>query len=199
MNTNDQQHDLFAKLKVVSFPPSVPVTMRPENLAAVKRQAHRNPYSWACWNQLGMALESVGDWPSAVHAYCRATDLHNDHADLFFRLGVVAEQSGELELAVVAFDDATKTDPDYCEAWLKFGELSARQGCWLDAVLAFETAAVLSPGDVVALFNLGVAHIATDNMTAASKISQQLADLDKVAAQGLWALMGKDTLMEAAA
>ena len=199
MNTNDQQHDLSTKLNLVSVPPPVHARMRHENLASVKRQARRNPHSWGCWNQLGMALESVGDWPSAVHAYCRATALHNDHAGLFFRLGVVAEQTGELELAVVAFDDATKTNPDYCEAWLKLGELSARQGFWLDAVLAFEKAVALQPGDAVALFNLGVAYIATNDVTAASNLSQQLADLDKAAALRLWALMGKDTLMEAAA
>jgi Tfp pilus assembly protein PilF/ADP-heptose:LPS heptosyltransferase len=107
------------------------------------------------WNNLGMALESIGQNNQAIDAYKNAIRINPKFSKAINNLGVVLyNQKRYIESADI-FQIALDTDPEYIEVYSNMGAALNKAKKYEESIKALETAIQKLPNHSGAYTNLG--------------------------------------------
>jgi tetratricopeptide (TPR) repeat protein len=99
-----------------------------------------------------------GELSEALGVLQDAVDAAPERADLHFKLGLALNQSGDSQSAMVAYRTAIRLDPEDPSPHINLGLISMQQlGNADEAEREFRHALALSPRDLAAMSNLGLA------------------------------------------
>jgi len=98
-------------------------------------------------NNLGVALQGLGQLDDALVNYCRAIDIRPDYAEAYYNLGVVLKDQGKLDDAVVRFHRALEIKPNFADALVNLGNALKNLDQFESAVASFRRALEVKPGD----------------------------------------------------
>lgn len=115
-----------------------------------------DPGAAAAANQLGLALERLGQFEAAEAAYRQALSIVPDDGHVLSNLGLLLETQGRLDEALQCQQVALVLAPDSAAVHTNFGCLWARLGQPLIAERHYRRALMLDPGFMKARSNLGV-------------------------------------------
>lgn len=102
-------------------------------------------------NNAGIAAAKVGNWPEALAAFQRATQLRPDHASAHNNLGNVLKHLGRFDEALRAISQAVRLTPGAADLHVNLGHLLRQLGRLADAEGRFRHALQLEPGHLDAL------------------------------------------------
>jgi Flp pilus assembly protein TadD len=115
----------------------------------------------ACIDAMGLLADvrfQRGELTEALGVLQVAVDAAPERADLHFKLGLVLNQSGDSHSAMVAYRTAIRLDPEDPSPHINLGLISMQQfGEADEAEREFRKALALSPRDLAAMANLGLA------------------------------------------
>ncbi|MDP1683385.1 MAG: tetratricopeptide repeat protein [Burkholderiales bacterium] len=126
-------------------------------LCALKKAAELLPDDAEAQNNLGLVLQDLKQFDSAVASYRRALKIDPDNAEVWNSLGTALQDIGQLDAAVDSYHRALKIKPDYVEGYnnlgIAFQELRRQD----DAVACYHRALKIKSDYEEAHRNLGVA------------------------------------------
>jgi len=114
------------------------------------------PDSPFLWNNLGIALGTVGEAENALPAFHRALELMPDFAMAQTNIGVMWQRQGQFEKAIAAFRRALSMEPDDSNCHMNLGIALNDAGKPRDALAALRKAHELRPDGPWVNFNLGL-------------------------------------------
>ncbi|MGA8864405.1 MAG: tetratricopeptide repeat protein, partial [Gallionella sp.] len=118
-----------------------------------------NPDLYQAHNNLGLALQELGELDSATASYRRALEIKPELAEAHNNLGNSLQELGRIEIAMESYRRALDINPDSAEAHNNLG-LSLQQLGHLDgAMKSYRRALALKPDYAEALCNLGNAQL----------------------------------------
>ena len=109
------------------------------------RTIARNPDCSMCYQNLGLALASVGRVPEAIAQFEAALRLKPDNATAHTTLGIALASVGRVPEAIAQFEAALRLKPDYAEAHNNLGFALASVGRVPEAITQYEEALRLKP------------------------------------------------------
>lgn len=126
-------------------------------LRALQKAAELLPDDAEAQNNLGLVLQDLKQFDSAVASYRRALKIDPDNAEVWNSLGTALQDIGQLDAAVDSYHRALKIKPDFVEGYnnlgIAFQELRRQD----DAVACYHRALKIKPDYEEAHRNLGVA------------------------------------------
>ena len=126
-------------------------------LHALQNAAKFLPKDTEAHNNLGSALQDLGQLEGAVTSYRRAIKINPDAADVHNNLGTALLDLRQLEEAVSSYRRALKIKPNFAEAHNNLG-IALQNGGDLDgAVVSYHRALEITPDYAEARNNLGTA------------------------------------------
>jgi tetratricopeptide (TPR) repeat protein len=125
------------------------------------------PDNPAVCNNLGTALECLGDYAGATAAYEAAIRSNPTFAPAHYNLGVHLERRGDWSAALAAYRTAIRCQPKYARAHARLGGLLHRTGDSAGAIVALEEAVRFDPLNALTYANLGVVHRDSGRLEAA--------------------------------
>lgn len=117
---------------------------------------------------LGYALQQLGRFEDALHAFTQAVLLMPDDLDALMSRGHVLANLGRYEAAVADFAKATRLVPQSPDAWNNLGNVLLELEREGDALDAYDKALALRPNFAQVLFNKGKAFGALERYTEAA-------------------------------
>lgn len=108
----------------------------------------------AAYNQLGNALQGLGQMEQAIAAYQSLLAINPNVAQAYCNLGAIWQMQGKTQEAIAAYQKAIQLKPDFTLAYLNLGRLHANQQSWLAAAQCLEEAVRLQPTAAV-YYDLG--------------------------------------------
>lgn len=114
-------------------------------LPALEKAAARLPDDVDVHNNLGNALQDLGQYADAVTSYRRALAIKPDFASAQYNLGICLVHLGQLDEAVASYHRALEIKPDYAEAHSNLGNALRDMGQFVAAVASFRQALALQP------------------------------------------------------
>ena len=130
-------------------------------------------------NNLGNALEVIGQIPAAQTEYEEALRLHpRDNAEVQYNLGNVYQQEGRWAEAVAHAGEAVRLVPANAEARSSLGTALARAGRLPEALEQFQAAAQLDPARPEFQNNLGSAWFYLGHRAEAAAAYREALRLD---------------------
>ncbi|MDJ0846739.1 MAG: tetratricopeptide repeat protein [Myxococcota bacterium] len=130
-----------------------------EALAAVDREAAREPDDPTALVMAGDFLSSRRDFARAVGHYRRARERAPADARLAFRLGIALDAAGDPDGAVAAYRAAIALDEDAVGPRNNLALVLGRQGATREALEAAQAAYGLAPSDPVVMDTLGALYL----------------------------------------
>jgi predicted Zn-dependent protease len=119
------------------------------------RQATELAPLWVdAWNDLSLAYQKAGDWPSALTAANTALRLDSQSAAGQYNLGASYLGLGDPESALAYLDLAAKQQPKSVEVWLALARAREQAHLRVTAVMAYEQVLKLEPGNAEAAAGL---------------------------------------------
>jgi Flp pilus assembly protein TadD len=109
------------------------------------------------YNNLGIALDRVGQTSEAIQQFAKAVRMAPDDASFRDDLGIVLGKSGRMPEAIAQFEEAVRLKPDDAEAYYNLGTSLGQSGRMPEAISALEEAVRLNPDYAEAHNNLGLA------------------------------------------
>ena len=86
---------------------------RPEAESLIRRALEIQPNYPAAWNNLGAALEALGNFPAAADCYDQAVKLRPNYPEALFNIGHLLHDQGQLLPAIEYYERAVAQRPDY--------------------------------------------------------------------------------------
>ncbi|MFN2634817.1 MAG: sulfatase-like hydrolase/transferase [Thermoanaerobaculia bacterium] len=127
-------------------------------------------------NALGVARASAGQSGAAIQAFERALRLDPRNAVAWQNIGITLVHSRDLQGALRAFDKAFALNERLPRAWNGRGVVLEELGRHAEAVAAWKRAVDLDPGQLDALFNIGIVSARQgDSATARVALEQFVA------------------------
>lgn len=114
-------------------------------LLALQKAAELLPDDVDVHNNLGNALQDIGQLTDAVDSYRRALELKPDFVSARYNLGICLVTLGQLDEAVACYRRALEIKPDYAEAHSNLGNALRDMGQFDAAVSSFRRALALQP------------------------------------------------------
>jgi protein O-GlcNAc transferase len=106
-------------------------------------------------NNLGLALQALGQLDAAIVTYHEAIRLKPNYAEAFNNLGLALQALGQLEVAVSAYHKALEFKPDFAGAYNNLGSALEAQDQFALAIGAYRQAIELKPDLAEAYNNIG--------------------------------------------
>lgn len=125
------------------------------------------PQSFSIWQSYGNLLGDMDACDEAFKAYEKAAAIDPKSPDPHLNLGLTATRAERFEIAAAAFARAEALAPDNAAIKIAHGLLEQRRGDADAAVRQFHRALEISPRDIRARHNMGVALRAIDEPQAA--------------------------------
>lgn len=126
-------------------------------LSALQKAAELLPDDAEAQNNLGLVLQDLKQFDSAVASYRRALKINPDNAEVWNSLGTALQDMGQLDVAVDSYRRALKIKPDYAEGYSNLGIAFQELRRQDDAVACYHRALKIKPDYEEAHRNLGVA------------------------------------------
>ncbi len=126
-----------------------------EAIPALRQTAKLLPNYAAGHNNLGAALQRIGQFAEAEASCRQALAINPDFAEAHNNLGNVLLALGQLDEAVVSYREALKIKPDYADAHSNLGAALLALGQIDEAVVSYRRALAIEPKDVETHSNLG--------------------------------------------
>jgi predicted O-linked N-acetylglucosamine transferase (SPINDLY family) len=139
-------------------------------LALIRQAAAAAPDEARYQFGLGQALQALGRWDEAAHAFRRVLRSDPDSVDAHFALGVVLQRSGRLEQAAAAYRRALALRPDDASSLGNLGTVLRESGDIDQAIQLLRAAIALEPGVASHAINLGIALCQQRDFPAAELI-----------------------------
>lgn len=147
---------------------------------ALQKAAQFLPNDAETHYNLGLALQTLGQFDAAIASYRRALVLRPDDADAHSDLGNALQELGRHEAAVASYRRALALNPRLAEAHNKLGCALHDLGNPRDAAASYRRALALNPRDVEAYNNLGFALQEVGQLEDALTHYRQALALDPV-------------------
>jgi Tfp pilus assembly protein PilF len=129
-------------------------------------------------NNLGMALNAIGDTLGAIGHFRAAIEVEPKYAAAHFNLGNLLDAHGHPKDALPPLEKAIALQPRFAPAHFGVGHALAKLGRHDEAVRHFERAVGLDPKYGVAWLCLGNSHLAVSKHQAAVRAFDQALRLD---------------------
>jgi tetratricopeptide (TPR) repeat protein len=149
---------------------------------AFRRALALRPRHAGAHNNLGMALNALGDQTGAIAQFRAALDAEPNYAAAHFNLGNLLDAAGKPAEAIAALETTIRLQPRFAPAHFGLGHALATLGRHAEAVPQFEFAVGLDPKYGVAWLGLGNAHLALGAHRAAVKAFDEALRLDETLA-----------------
>jgi len=114
-------------------------------LFALQKAAELSPDDVDAHNNLGNALQDLGQFEEAVASYRLALEIKPNFAIAQYNLGISLRALGQLDEAVVSYCRALEVKPDYAEAHNNLGKSLQDLGQLDEAVASFRQALAIKP------------------------------------------------------
>lgn len=114
-------------------------------LPALQKAAALLPDDVDAHNNLGNALQDLGQLEAAVASYRRALAIKPDFASAQYNLGISLRGLGQLDAAVACYRKALEIKPDYAEAHNNLGKALQDIGLLDEAMASFRSALAIKP------------------------------------------------------
>jgi len=131
------------------------------------------PYSTRAHNNLGLALQSLGEVDQAIKHYRIVLQLNPGEPKAYNNLGISFKSLGSLDEAVSCYRQAVLLKPDYAEAHNNLGNVLRLQGKLDEAISHFRQALRVKPESANIYFNLGLALQSQDKLDEAADCFRQ--------------------------
>ena len=112
------------------------------------------PDYYIAWNNLGLALQSVGDLDGALYAFERVLRWQEDHTQARYNLGLLYQERGNISDAIAAYEGVITRDETHLAAHNNLAVLYAQQGRISEAFDLIERVLALDPDFQPAHVNL---------------------------------------------
>jgi len=126
-------------------------------LRALQMAAELLPDDAEAHNNLGLALQDIGQLNSAVASYRRALKINPDDAEVCNNLGTALQDLGQLDAAVDNYCLALKLQPEYAVGYNNLGVAFQGLRRLDDALTCYHRALEINPDYAEAHCNLGTA------------------------------------------
>ena len=130
------------------------------------------------WRGLGVSLEKLGLYESAIASYHQAINLDPQDAYLHNDLGRIYGDQGKYELAITSHQQAIELDPQDAIPHNGLGNVYKAQGQYELAIASYQQAINLDPKEAGYHFNLGNVYLAQGKYELAITSYQQAINLD---------------------
>jgi tetratricopeptide (TPR) repeat protein len=154
--------------------------------AAVRRLralTAQHPEFARAWDNLGLALEGLGQLNEAVSSYRVAVRLNREQKSNSpwppLNLGTLLTRMGELKEAESLIREALADEPGLAEAHYRLGVNLHKQGEEQAAISALQQATRLDPSKTEPLYTLGQIYREQGNATAAARTFERFRELKK--------------------
>jgi tetratricopeptide (TPR) repeat protein len=154
--------------------------------AAVRRLralTAQQPEFARAWDNLGLALEGLGQLSEAVSSYRVAVRLNREQKSNSpwppLNLGTLLTRMGELKEAETLIREALHDEPGLAEAHYRLGVNLHKQGEEQAAIAALQQATKLDPSKSEPLYTLGQIYREQGNVTAAARTFERFRELKK--------------------
>ena len=131
-------------------------TQGKDALHALQKAAEFLPDDAEAHNNLGSALQDLGQLDTAVASYRRALKINPDDAEVHNNLGTALQAIGRLEAAVASYHHALKIKPDYADGYNNLGIVLQDLGQFDAAVASYRQALKIKPDYAEAYCGLGI-------------------------------------------
>ena len=125
-------------------------------LPVLQRAAALLPGNIEVHNNLGHALQAIGQLDGAAASYRRVLEIKPDSADAHFNLGNVLYKLGQLDGAAASYRRALEIKPGYAKAHCNLGSSLQGLGQLDNAIASYRRALEIKPDYADAYLNLGV-------------------------------------------
>ena len=136
-----------------------------------------NPDNSRAWRNLGVSLEYLEQYESAIVSYQQAIDLDPKFAYPHNDLGNVYQAQGEYELAIASYQKAIDLDPKDAHPHNGLGNVYQAQGEYELAIVSYQQAIDLDPKDAYPHNGLGYVYQAQGKYELAIVSYQKAIDL----------------------
>lgn len=126
-------------------------------LAALQKAAKLLPDDAEAHNNLGSALQDVGQLDGAVASYRRALEIKFDYADAHYNLGIALKGLGQLNDAIASYRKALSLNPHDADAYFNLGIALYDLGQIDAAVASYRNALICNSQAADVHYNLGLA------------------------------------------
>jgi len=147
------------------------------------------PRDSRAWNNLGSALDDLGELQDAIHAYDTSISIDPRYAAAHNNRGVALDKMGEGSQAAEAFRSAIALDADYAAPHNNLGAWYYEIGDRKAASHAWARAAALDPGYVSPLVNNAVLEFEGDKESVAESRLKNLVKAGR-ATPDVWFNLG---------
>jgi tetratricopeptide (TPR) repeat protein len=132
-----------------------------------RREALRQPLKFQTHVNLGIALESAGDYDQAESAFNRALELAPNERTALLALGRLKITLGQLEDATEIYRKVLLTCSDDSTALLSMAQIYMRQSRFDEAIILLRKAAEQNPDEFLIPIHLAIIYILTKQYRAA--------------------------------
>ena len=112
-----------------------------------RKKIRSHPDDSNSYNDLGCALDNLGNYDDAASAFRRALELAPDDALFHLNLALVLGRRGRLGESIQSFRRSIELDPDHAAAHSGLGGALELQGRFDEAIEAFRISIALNPND----------------------------------------------------
>ncbi|HUB67788.1 MAG TPA: tetratricopeptide repeat protein [Candidatus Methylacidiphilales bacterium] len=117
----------------------------------------KNPYCWAVYDNLGMALGKSGQIDEAIVYLEKALAMNPNDAFPHNNLGYALSLKGRTDQAIIQLKEALQIDPGDAAAHNNLGQALFQKGQIYAAIVQFQEALEIAPNYIDAHNNLGIA------------------------------------------
>ena len=114
-----------------------------------------NPQYATALNNLGTALQALGESAAAAESFRRAIQLQPNYPEAHFNLGTHLQTEGEFEPAIARFREAIRLRPNYARAHFHLGQVLVSLRRDYDALACYKEAVRLQPDNAEMQLRLG--------------------------------------------